>query len=254
MVTKIIENMSKLFRLASVLVIICLFVVKAAAYEEDFYIVTHNGSGGDFVLDVAANDVNHPTTALRTLDPTTENLNFVKPVPFGYFTYIVSSGFFGFDTFRYDYGPFTQITRVYILVIPSDNATDAGEGWCRASVGQPVNVTNGNMWLKQQDYLLRGFGEPIEITRFYNSITQANGLFGSGWTSQYDEELTIAGNEMLRHRSADGRAAYFGRRFTTEPFTSFSSTVTGSIVAEPDLSYTLTYKDGRKRTLVRRGN
>jgi hypothetical protein len=116
MVTGITENLSKQCRLALALVIICLFVAQAAAYEEDFYIVQSNGVG--IVMDVAANDVNHPPTGqLRTLDPTTENGNFVFPIPYGSgraFEYIANSGFFGFDTFRYDYGPFTQVTRVYI--------------------------------------------------------------------------------------------------------------------------------------------
>lgn len=239
----ITENVRKQYRLVSALVVVCLLVVNAAAYEEDFYIVQ---SGGSLVMDVAANDVNHPPTSqLRSLNPTTDNGNFANAFN-GKIEFLANSGFSGFDTFRYDYGPFSQATRVYVLVGPNnDNAINAGEG---CGVGQPVNVTTGNMWLKQRDYLLPGFGDPIEVTRFYNSITQANGLFGSGWTSQYDDALTIfSDGKMLRLSSADGRSAYFGRMSTSAPFTSFSPAVTGNIVVEPDLSYTLTFKDGRKR-------
>jgi RHS repeat-associated protein len=245
-----VKNISKQCRLASALVIICFSVAKAAAYEPDYYIDQHPpGNNPGLIMDVAVNDVNHPDPSLLRVLDTPTNGGIAQPFN-GVIQYLANSGFYGFDTFRYDYGTFSEVTRVWISVIPDDKATDAGEGCTgsvNSSVGQPVNVTNGNMWLKQQDYLLPGFGAPIEITRAYNSITQANGIFGSGWTSQYDDALTIfSGGKMLRLRSADGRAAYFGRLSTTDPFTSFSPHITASIAVQPDSSYTLTYKDGRK--------
>lgn len=53
---------------------------------------------------------------------------------------------------------------------------DYGRPSCEASVGKPVNVTTGNMFLHQTDYRLPGIGEVIDVTRSYNSVVQASGL------------------------------------------------------------------------------
>ena len=118
-----------------------------------------------------------------------------------------------------------------------------------SSVGQPVNVTNGNMWLEQSDYNLPGIGDPIGIDRFYNSQRQSSGLFGFGWSTKYDESLTIYDSWMVRLNLPDGKGAYFGRPYSGSgsdvPFISFSPDVVGQLVEEADTTYTLTYGDGR---------
>ncbi|MGQ0542485.1 MAG: RHS repeat-associated core domain-containing protein [Blastocatellia bacterium] len=120
--------------------------------------------------------------------------------------------------------------------------------------GKPVNVTNGNMWLQQTDYVLPGRGEFIEINRFYNSIIQISGHFGLGWSTKYDESLQIyPDNKMIRLNQPDGRAAYFGRAETTQPFLSFSQDVKGQIVANQGGTYTLTNKDGSVRNFTSGG-
>ena len=75
----------------------------------------------------------------------------------------------------------SNIASIYIFKLPDDahNAgscetnipsTDVKPPIPSPDVGEPVNVTNGNMWLEQTDYSLPGIGEPIVINRFYNSI------------------------------------------------------------------------------------
>ncbi len=66
---------------------------------------------------------------------------------------------------------------------------NAGQAPCNHTVGGPVNVTNGNMYLRQMDYQLPGVGEAIGVSRTYNSISQSIGLFGLGWTTVYDERV-----------------------------------------------------------------
>lgn len=93
---------------------------------------------------------------------------------------------FGFTYYEYKYsvccgnppGPDSNIATVFLLVIPKDDAQNAGRS-CPL-VGKPVKVTNGNMWIEQTDYSLPGRGDVIEIDRFYNSIIQSSGLFGFG--------------------------------------------------------------------------
>ena len=93
---------------------------------------------------------------------------------------------------------------------------NAGRPACNRSVGKPVNVTNGNVYLAQTDYLLSGVGDSILISRSYNSISQVVGLFGRGWTTLYDEKVTNA-NGLLQLTLSDGRlvsattANFFGQ-------------------------------------------
>jgi hypothetical protein len=111
-----------------------------------------------------------------------------------------------FDSYQYRYepccgapsgSPSSNIATVSVLMIPNDDRQNAGRS-CPI-VGQPVNVTNGNMWLEQRDYSLPGISEIIDINRFYNSIVQSSGLFGFGWTTQYDESIQLYGDKMIRY-------------------------------------------------------
>ncbi len=116
----------------------------------------------------------------------------------------------------------------------------------QGNVGKPINVTNGNMWLQQTDYSLPGIGENIEINRFYNSVIQTSGHFGFGWSTEYDESLWFYDDKMLRLNMSDGRAVYFGRQNTNDPFIAVSPEIYGNIVKNTvDNTYTLTFKDGR---------
>ena len=109
---------------------------------------------------------------------------------------------------------------------------NAGRGSCNRSVGRPVNVTNGNVYLQQNDYLLPGVGESIVIVRSYNSISQAAGLFGRGWNSVYDETVSNA-NGLLQLAMADGRVV-----------SSITPDFFGRITQNNDGTYTVAFKDG----------
>ncbi len=182
--------------------------------------------------------------------------NNCGPGSFPFSPYFVPhANYTGFDSFQYFYypvgvpGPNSNTADVFMLLIGNDDAQNAGA--CRyplppQSVGQPVNVTNGNMWLEQSDYALPGIGEPIEVKRFYNSMIQASGLFGFGWSTKYDESLGIyADDKMIRLNEPDGKASYFGRATTTVPFKSYSQSLTAQIDKNGDGTYNLNYKDGR---------
>jgi YD repeat-containing protein len=147
-------------------------------------------------------------------------------------------------------------TATVILLVINDGSQDYGSCPLRQSPkraeppnsqGQPVNVTNGNMWLQQRDYSLPGLGEAVEIDRFYNSKLEAAGLFGYGWTTKYDESLTIFSGQdrMLKLTMPDGRGVYFGRPDTVSPFKSISVDVRATIDQALDGTFILTFTDGR---------
>jgi len=79
-------------------------------------------------------------------------------------------GYNGSDSFTYricDYLGACATTTVTLQVIAGD--VDAGATTCQSGVGDPINVTSGNMYLHQTDYLLPGVGPTINVTRTYNS-------------------------------------------------------------------------------------
>src|SRR6266404_3844447 len=111
---------------------------------------------------------------------------------------------------------------------------NAGHAPCNLTVGGPVNVTNGNMYVQQTDYQLPGVGEAIGVSRTYNSTSQSIGLFGRGWTTAYDERVTLDAGGQLQLTLPDGRLVTFA---TPDFF--------GRISRNPDGSYTAVFKDGR---------
>lgn len=145
--------------------------------------------------------------------------------------------------------PNSNLANIFLFYIPNDGAQDAG--FCplppipSPNVAKPINVTNGNMWIKHTDYTLPGIGENIRVERFYNSVIQQNGLFGFGWSTHYDESLQFYGARMARLNMPDGRAVYLGREGTTGSYTISPSPFYGQLTPNTDGTYTLTFKDGR---------
>jgi hypothetical protein len=59
-------------------------------------------------------------------------------------------------------------------------------------VGQPVEVTTGNVLFDQTDLVFPGGGAPLVFTRSYNSKnTATGGSFGPGWTTSYENVLDV---------------------------------------------------------------
>jgi RHS repeat-associated protein len=120
---------------------------------------------------------------------------------------------------------------------------DDGSPLCNSKIGKPVNVTNGNMYLQQGDYKLPGIGG-LEVRRTYNSNSNSTGLFGKGWTADYDESITSYQNALLRLTLSDGRAVFFGRSSnTTGAFTLLSPGFYGQITQNTN-GYTVSLKGG----------
>ncbi len=66
------------------------------------------------------------------------------------------------------------------------------------SCGDPVTVSNGNVYHQFQDMWLAGRGLPILILRTYNSQAAAtDSPFGFGWTHSYLRYLVINGNTVV---------------------------------------------------------
>jgi RHS repeat-associated protein len=162
--------------------------------------------------------------------------------------YLPNPGYKGPDSFVYQVcDSFGACARGNIYL--NDDAPNAGVTSCNANVGKPVdnvgepiNVTNGNMYLQQNDYHLAGTGEVIDITRTYNSNSLQVNLFGKGWSSAYDESIRTYSNANPRLYLPDGRAVDFTGSGTLTPV---QGDFHGQLVQNGNGTYTLTYKDGR---------
>jgi Bacterial Ig domain/Domain of unknown function (DUF6531) len=119
--------------------------------------------------------------------------------------------FIGSDTFTYNVcDQYGACTTGFVFLFRVGGGENDGKAPCK-SVGMPINVTNGNMYLQQTDYYLPSTGPAIEVTRTFNSNSQDTGLFGKGWSTDYDESIVSYDNALVRLNEGDGRATYFGR-------------------------------------------
>ena len=86
---------------------------------------------------------------------------------------------------------------------------------CEAAAGRPINVTNGNTWIEQNDYTLPGLGGGLQVVRTWNSQwrdvgpPQLVGLFGDSWTSNYEERVVIKPQVKATLWRGDGKAWTF---------------------------------------------
>ncbi|HWN08496.1 MAG TPA: Ig-like domain-containing protein [Pyrinomonadaceae bacterium] len=165
--------------------------------------------------------------------------------------YVPHAGYTGTDTFQYQLtdslgGTGTTTVTLYVIGEGEDN------GLCSAcpglggpvAVGNPINVTNGNMYLQQHDYSLPGVGSSLDLSRTYNSDSQSIGLFGRGWSTAYDESIISYDSSTVRFNQADGRAIYFGRPSgSSGAFTPLVGDFHGQLSQDAN-GFTLTMKDG----------
>lgn len=166
----------------------------------------------------------------------------------GRFYYTATSGYSGYDSFVYNVcdnlGACTPAT-VDLFIVPTNSDEDWGETSCQTRFGRPINVTNGNMYLQQSDYVLNNVGKDINVTRFYNSANQISGFFGTGWTTVYDEYIFQLDSKMIRLQLSDGKSVYFGRNNINAPFTTLTYDFYGTLTQNQTGSFTLTFKDKR---------
>jgi len=96
---------------------------------------------------------------------------------------------------------------------PEDNPEDEEESGpedCIAQVGDPINVTTGNVSEIETDFRQAGIS-PLEFVRSYNSLGSKSRLTGTLWQTSYDRFVipaTVAGTPV-RLRRPDGRTIRF---------------------------------------------
>lgn len=71
--------------------------------------------------------------------------------------------------------------------------------------GDPVNCASGNFSETFTDVSVPGRGPSLDLTRTYNSLAASTaGIFGYGWTSSYEANVTVNGDGSATVTEADG--------------------------------------------------
>jgi YD repeat-containing protein len=118
-----------------------------------------------------------------------------------------------------------------------------GDKDCTKFVGKPVNVTSGNMYLEQVDYVLPSVGPYNSVARSYNSNSTAQGLFGTGWSTAYDQSVSEYDTHLIRYNQGDGRAVYFYRLGTGGPLVPATGDVHAQLI-KTGSGYTVSWRNG----------
>lgn len=74
-----------------------------------------------------------------------------------------------------------------------------------------VNTYNGNFFNQETDFTIDGRGLPLTVNRTYNSRSAEPGMFGFGWSSNLDQKLTFAADDLVLYRDEDGTQHYFSK-------------------------------------------
>ncbi len=72
------------------------------------------------------------------------------------------------------------------------------------TTGDPVNVSNGNMFYQALDISLPAAGLPLRLVRTYNSQAAEAGPFGAGWTHSYDMTIQAQGASLVYRNPTGG--------------------------------------------------
>ncbi len=134
---------------------------------------------------------------------------------------------------------------------------------CEAVAGQPINLSTGDVWISKTDYAVPGLSRGLSLSRTWNSLWNLNnppfsaGMFGAGWTSDFEERLQTLDSTHLRYWLSSGNSwmlqqpsgcptcAYSVAR----PLNEHASLVYNSSTA----LYTLTFVDGTTKTFSSTG-
>jgi hypothetical protein len=77
--------------------------------------------------------------------------------------------------------------------------------------GLPINFTNGDTWITQQDYSIPGLGGGVTLTRTWNSLwplvqpPEQSGIFGDSWRSNLEERIQSLTGGVVKYWKGDGR-------------------------------------------------
>lgn len=136
--------------------------------------------------------------------------------------------------------------------IAAPSETRGGQGSCPfCGAGRPINLTNGNVFIKQTDLSIPGLGGELQLVRTWNSMwpsTQSafqTGLFGPNWRSNFEERVFLGSDHYMKYARGDGSFWSFG---VGGPQWSIAAPANaGATLVQGSSYWTLALKNGEQR-------
>lgn len=134
--------------------------------------------------------------------------------------------------------------------------------WCPtcnnqgATTSNPINLTNGNTYIEENDVRLPGLGGGLGLRRTWNSIWPSSqnlyqvGNFGPNWRSTYEERIIPGSGDALNYMEyarSDGGFWYFGTADGSSYFLSAPANQSATLVQNGS-QWILTFMNGEVRT------
>jgi len=170
----------------------------------------------------------------------------------------------------YGQTPLTQPLTVNPIGSPYEPPSSDPDGPCPtgncSGAGQPINVTNGNTWIPQQDYFMPGIGGGLTLARTWNSLwasmnpPEMAGIFGDSWRSNFEERIQVLGGNAFKYWKGNGSSLFYGYNsssgyYLTAPLDdqttlSFNSTTNQWIITEKSGTQRLFNNSGYLTSIV----
>jgi YD repeat-containing protein len=150
-------------------------------------------------------------------------------------------------------GPYSML-----CIVPSGNCPPLV--WCPQCGqfvpvgGAPINLTNGNTYIREKDIAIPGIGGGLALERNWNSIwpasepTSAVGMFGPNWRSTFEERISAGSGSATGYdvySRSDGGLWYFGGSGSTLTLAAPANTT--ATLTSGSSYWTLTFQNGEQR-------
>ena len=98
------------------------------------------------------------------------------------------------------------------------------------SCGEPVTLSNGNMFHRFTDLVRASRGFPIVLTRTYNSEAGVTGSYGNGWTNSFQRWLALNGSSVVYYNETGGAYTFTAQNggFVSPPGLAAATLMIGS--------------------------
>lgn len=138
----------------------------------------------------------------------------------------------------------------FLVAAPDDIGSGGGDGSCMGEgsplVGKPVNLSNGNVFVSQNDFTLPGI-MPINFTRYYNSKETITRGFGQYWSHSFDAKVISLSLNTYKIINPDGSRVYY-RDINVDGIyeAEFHNKGKSSLIRNIDGTYVREFPDGKK--------
>ena len=122
---------------------------------------------------------------------------------------------------------------------------------CLMAIADPVIANNGN-YINDRTDLTVGGKHKLEVKRFYNALSEKTGLLGKGWTTPWDEHLTVT-EDKIKSVYADGREGVYVRANLGEESVYLEEHGEPGILKETETGYRISQDSGEYKDFDREG-